>query len=58
MERVGWGASAAVNLQNATLATVQGTIVTQSHNLLILDTTDGQIRIQLPSEWTVGNEIV
>jgi RNase P/RNase MRP subunit p29 len=52
------GASTEMNLQNATLATVQGTIVTETRNLLILNTTDGQIRIQLPSEWTLGTEIV
>lgn len=45
-------------LQNATLSTVDGTIVSEVKNMLILDTSSGQIRISLPADWTVGNEVV
>jgi len=45
-------------LQNATLSSVNGTIVTTTQGLLILDTNSGQIKISLPTEWTVGNDVV
>lgn len=45
-------------LENATLSTVQGTIVSQVRGMLILNTDAGQVRILLPREWTVGNEVV
>ncbi len=45
-------------LQNATLSSVNGTIVTTTQGLLILDSNSGQIRISLPKEWTVGNGVV
>jgi len=44
--------------ENATLSTVQGTIVSQSRDVLILDTGSGQVRVMIPSEWTVGSEVV
>ena len=44
--------------ENATLSTVQGTIVSQSGDVLILDTGSGQVRVMIPSEWTVGSEVV
>jgi hypothetical protein len=45
-------------LQNATLSTVQGTVVSEVKGMLILDTGSGQIRVLLPKEWTVDNEVV
>ena len=45
-------------LENATLSTVQGTVVSQVKGILILNTDTGQVRILLPKEWTVGNEVV
>jgi predicted RNA-binding protein with EMAP domain len=45
-------------LENATLSTVQGTVVSQVKGMLILNTDTGQVRILLPREWTVGNEVV
>lgn len=44
--------------ENATLSTVQGTIVSQSRDILILDTGSGQVRVMIPSEWTVSTEVV
>jgi hypothetical protein len=45
-------------LQNATLSTVQGTVVTEFRGMLILDTSSGQVRVLLPKDWTLGNEVV
>lgn len=45
-------------LQNATLSTVQGTVVTEVNGMLVLDTGSGEVRIMLPNEWTVGNDAV
>jgi hypothetical protein len=45
-------------LQNATLSTVQGTVVSQFRGILILDTGSGQARVLLPKAWTLGNEVV
>lgn len=44
--------------ENATLSTVQGTVVSVVRNMLVLNTDTGQIRIQLPRDWTVSNETV
>lgn len=44
--------------ENATLSTVQGTVVSQSADLLILNTDSGQVRVIVPNEWTVGGEVV
>jgi len=44
--------------ENATLSTVQGTVVSQWGDVLILDTGSGQVRVMIPSEWTVGSEVV
>jgi len=44
--------------ENATLSTGQGTVVSQSRDLLILDTGSGQVRVRIPNEWTVGSEVV
>jgi len=44
--------------QNATLSTVQGTVVSEVRDMLILDTGSGQVRVLLPREWTLDNEAV
>jgi len=44
--------------ENATFSTVQGTLVSQTRDLLILDTGSGQVRVMIPNEWTVGSEVV
>ncbi len=44
--------------ENATFSTVQGTVVSQTRDLLILDTGSGQVRVMIPNEWTVGSEVV
>ncbi len=44
--------------ENATLSTVQGTVVSQSGRILILDTGSSQVRVIVPKEWTVGNEVI
>ena len=45
-------------LQNATLSTVQGTVVSELRGMLILDTGASQVRVLLPKDWTLGNEVV
>jgi hypothetical protein len=45
-------------LQNATLATVSGTVVTETRGLLLLETSAGQVSIQIPQEWNIGSQIV
>lgn len=45
-------------LQNATLSTVQGTVVSEVKGMLVLDTGSGEIRVMLPRDWTVGNEVM
>lgn len=45
-------------LQNATLSTVNGTVVSEVKGMLVLDTGTGQVRVLLPKDWTVGNEVV
>ncbi len=44
--------------ENATISTVQGTIVSQVRGILILNADSGQIRVNVPREWTLGNEVV
>jgi hypothetical protein len=44
--------------ENATFSTVQGILVSQTRDLLILDTGSGQVRVMIPNEWTVGSEVV
>lgn len=44
--------------QNATLANVSGTVVSEVKGILILDSSSGQIRISLPKDWTVGTEVL
>ncbi|MGA3192377.1 MAG: hypothetical protein ABSD73_07670 [Candidatus Bathyarchaeia archaeon] len=45
-------------LQNATLSTVQGTVVSELRGMLILDTGSSQVRVLLPKAWTLGSEVV
>jgi hypothetical protein len=45
-------------LQNATLSTVQGTVVSTVQGMLILEVGSGQVRILLPRGWTVSSEVV
>jgi hypothetical protein len=45
-------------LRNGTLSTVDGTVVSEVKGMLVLDTGTGQVRVLLPREWTVGNEVV
>jgi hypothetical protein len=44
--------------ENATLSTVQGTVVSESNGILILDAGEGQVRVLLPREWSLGSEVV
>jgi len=44
--------------ENATTATFEGSIVAEYRNLLIVDTTSGQITVQIPREWTLNSQIV
>jgi hypothetical protein len=44
--------------ENATFSTVQGILVSQTRDLLILDTGSGQVQVMIPNEWTVGSEVV
>jgi hypothetical protein len=44
--------------ENATLSTVQGTVVSQVGRVLILDTGSSQVRVMIPNKWTLGNEVI
>ena len=44
--------------QNATLSTVQGTVVSEVKGMLVLNTGSDEIRVMLPKDWTIGNEVV
>ena len=44
--------------QNATLANVSGTVISEVNGVLILNTSSSQIRVSLPKDWTVGTQIV
>ena len=44
--------------QNATLANVSGTVVSEVKGMLVLDTSSAQIRILLAKDWTVGTQVV
>ena len=37
---------------------IEGTAVNLTKNMLIVSTTEDQIRVHLPPEWTVGNELI
>ncbi len=45
-------------LNNAESVQVQGTVVAVSDNKLILNNVADQIRVHLPAEWTVNNEVL
>ena len=45
-------------LQNATVSSVSGTVVTETRGLLLLNTTSGQVSIQIPNEWNIGSQVV
>jgi len=45
-------------LENATLSSVQGIVVSEVGNMLILNTDSTQVRVLLPGEWTLGNVVV
>jgi len=44
--------------ENATLSTVQGSVVSEFRGMLILDTGSGELRVLLPQAWSVDNEVV
>ena len=44
--------------KNATLSTVNGTVVSEVKGILILDTGAGQVRVLLPKDWTLNSEVV
>jgi len=44
--------------ENATLATVEGTVVAQSRSILVLSTASGQVDVTIPRDWTVGSEAI
>ena len=45
-------------LQNATLATVSGSVVTETRGLLLLETSTGQVSIQIANQWNIGSQVV
>jgi hypothetical protein len=45
-------------LENATAATVSGTVVSEFRGMLILDTGQSEVRILMPQYWSVGTEVV
>lgn len=45
-------------LENATLSSVEGTVVSEVRSMLILDTGSSQVRVLLPEDWTLGNDVV
>ena len=45
-------------LENATITTVNGTVVSLFKGMLILDTGSSEVRILMPEYWSVGTEVV
>jgi hypothetical protein len=45
-------------LENATLSTISGTVSSQLKGMLILNTDSGQVRVLLPKDWTLNNEVL
>ena len=45
-------------LNNSEPVEIEGVAVTYHKDMLVLDTGDGQMRIALPEEWTVGTDVV
>jgi hypothetical protein len=44
-------------LNNSEPVEIEGTVVLLSEKMLIVDTAEDQIRVHLPAEWTVGDEL-
>ena len=44
--------------ENATLSTVEGSVVSVLRGMLILDTGSGQVRVMVPKVWTLDNAVV
>ena len=44
--------------ENATLSTVEGSVVSVLRGMLILDTGSGQVRVMVPKAWTLDNAVV
>lgn len=45
-------------LNNSESVQIEGVAVTYHKEMLVLETSDGQVRIALPEEWTVGTNVV
>jgi hypothetical protein len=45
-------------LENATITTINGTVVSEFKGMLILNTGSGEVRILMPQYWSVNNEVV
>jgi len=45
-------------LENATITTVNGTVVSLFKGMLILDTGSSEVRVLMPKYWSVGTEVV
>lgn len=45
-------------LENATIPTVNGTVVSMFKGMLILDAGSNEVRILMPKYWSVGTEVV
>jgi len=45
-------------LKNSEATQVDGTVVLLTEKILILNTVEDQIRVNLPAEWTIKNEVV
>jgi hypothetical protein len=45
-------------MNNSEPMEIEGTAVNLSNNMLIVSTTEDQIRVHLPQEWTVGTNII
>jgi hypothetical protein len=45
-------------LKNSEPTQVDGTVVLLTKKILILNTVEDQIRVNLPAEWIIGNEVV
>jgi hypothetical protein len=45
-------------LENATVATVNGTVVSEFKDMLIMDTGQSEVRILMPQYWSVDTEVV
>jgi hypothetical protein len=45
-------------LENATITTINGTVVSEFKGMLILNTGSGEVRILMPQYWSVNSEVV